>query len=281
MEKTNMNFRKKGLIGVISLAIILIGGFTMYQQLYKTASPTEPTEATSPATAFSHLSYYHEGNLERYNAYQEENQEMSVEDIVTHVNMGIDKEFYSEDPITVEDPDALTVLVNKVYAFPDNWEPTDLVVVDDFRGQSLRKEAAEAFQAFNAACNEQGFSIYVHSGYRSASFQQEIYDNMINTYGEEYTDKYISRPHQSEHQTGLSVDVSIDGMDYNDLASNPYYSWFYDHLADFGFILRYPENKEALTGYHYESWHIRYIGKEESRKVLDSGLTYDEYMARQ
>lgn len=283
--KKKLNIKKVMVVFII-LILLVVGGVFVVKNIFAPSSSGDTDKKPTTNTVkdnneFSNLEYYHSEKLERYKAYKTENPTMSIEDIVTHVNMGIDKPFYSEDPIQVKDPEDLTVIINKVYSLPLDWEPNDLVVLDNYKGQSARKIAAEAFFDFREACKEQGFTIYAHSGYRSTEFQDKIYKNMINTYGQEYTDKYVSRPGQSEHTTGLCIDISIDSIPYEEIEQSSHYSWFREHLSDYGFILRYPEDKENLTGYNYESWHIRYLGKDLAKKVEKSGLTYDEYVARQ
>lgn len=285
--KKKLNIKKVVLVVTLLFALAIAGifGFKVLFSNEDSSSnnpnTTDKPTSKEPDNEFSSLAYYHQDKLERYTTYKNSNPSLSIEDIVTHVNMGIDVPFYSTDPIAVKDGDDLTVLINKVYKLPDGWAPSDLKEIGDYKGQSMRKEACDAFKEFAAACKKQGFDIFGHSGYRSTEFQKKIYNNMIDTYGQEYTDKYVSRPGQSEHTTGLSVDVSIDGMPYEDIESSSHYAWFKEQLSNYGFILRYPKDKEALTGYNYESWHIRYLGKELAKKVEKSGLTYDEYVARE
>lgn len=230
---------------------------------------------------FSSIPFYREELEDRYHGYQLIAPNLSLEDIVTHVNMGIDKNFFESNPIIVNDPDALDVLANKFYRLPEGWEPANLVLVNPIRQQYLNIRAAEAFYAFQEACKKQGFTISVYSGYRSIEYQNGLYNRMVAIDGEEHTNKYVARPGHSEHATGLSMDISIDGIYYEDIENSPHYLWFRENLAEFGFILRYPEGKEHLTGYHYESWHIRYLGVDLAKKVEASGLTFDEYVARQ
>ena len=130
------------------------------------------------------------------------------------------------------------------------------------------------------ACQKQGFELYVCSGYRSTSWQDEIYNHMVDTYDQETADKTCSRPGHSEHTTGLGLDIALDQYQFEDVVKHPYYSWFLKQLSQYGFIIRYPENKQNLTGYEYEAWHIRYLGRDLAKKVEKSGLTYDEYYAK-
>jgi len=228
---------------------------------------------------FSHIVYYDKQNLTRYKTYQKGNPALSIEDIITHVNMGIDAPFYSKDPIIIENPDRIDVLVNKIYKLPESWKPSDLVAVES-GGQQMRSEAAQAFQLLKEDCKVAGFNIIAHSAYRSTKSQKHFYDNMLAINGEEYTDKYMARPGHSEHTTGLAADISINGAHYTKIENSEHYPTFYALLENHGFIVRYPQGKEHLTGYAYEAWHIRYIGKDLAKQVNALGITYDEYVAR-
>lgn len=274
------------IIVVCLIFIIIAGGMYFYKSIFDNTSipATTTMGSNSDITSnneFSYLPYYKEELLPRYSSYQLITNGLSTEDIVTYVNMQLDIGFYQGEPIGIAQPDALDVLVNKFYKLPDNWAPADLVQVNSTRDQYMERRAAEAFFRLQEACTQNGFTLTAYSAYRSTEYQNKIYNNMIDAHGIEETDKYVARPGQSEHATGLCVDVSIDGIYYEDIESSPYYTWFKEHLVEYGFILRYPQDKQHLTGYHYESWHIRYLGEELAKKVDNSGLTYDEYVARQ
>lgn len=106
-------------------------------------------------------------------------------------------------------------------------------------------------------------------------------DYNISAYGEEYARKYVAEPGHSEHQTGLTMDVSgSTGECAADecFAGTPEAQWLADHAVTFGFIIRYPLGKEAITGYHYEPWHLRYVGVTVSTAIAASGLTLEEYL---
>ena len=103
---------------------------------------------------------------------------------------------------------------------------------------------------------------------------------MADTYSIAEADKTCSRPGHSEHTLGLACDIALDNYSFENITNHPKYPWFASILTDYGFIIRYPEGKELLTGYSYEPWHIRYLGVNLAKKVIDSKLTYDEYYAR-
>lgn len=226
------------------------------------------------------LPYMKTEYFDRYLDYEKQNPDYSLEDIVTHCNMGIDVEFFARDAITVNDTNTLELVINKVYKLPDTYKPSDLMIVDDYRDQTMREEAALAFQDMKEECENLGFDLLAYSGYRSTDLQTSIYNNMVSSRGEEYTNQFVSKPGHSEHTTGLAMDISLNGLEYTKSEESEYYQEFLALISDFGFIIRYPEGKEHLTGYGYESWHLRYVGVEIAKEIESSGLTLDEYVAR-
>lgn len=185
------------------------------------------------------------------------------------------------------DPDSIKVLVNKDYALAADYIPKDLVVPNVLFNISyydekklLRQEAATAIESlFNAAAKD-GITLYAISGYRSYDRQKEIYDTNVATKGLEYTNRYSAMPGHSEHQTGLGMDVSALSVN-NSLDPVFAYSnegiWLAAHAHSYGFVIRYPENKESVTGYSYEPWHIRYVGKKLASYLYQNHLTLEEY----
>ena len=180
------------------------------------------------------------------------------------------------------------VLVNKQSKLPDDWEERiELVDVTNGLGETyqVEKKTAEAYGKLREDLSNDGIIIELDSTYRTVTRQQEIWDNFLKEHGEEYTKKYVAVPGTSEHHTGLAVDVKIikDGkvIDDNDemTAEKEIFSKVHAKLAKYGFILRYPEGKEDITGYGAEVWHFRYIDSPEiAKKIMDNGLTFEEYL---
>lgn len=155
------------------------------------------------------------------------------------------------------------VVVNKSFALPPTFGPGDLdpAVVAAF--EAMRTEAAAS-----------GLSLWILSGYRSHAHQAENYDRRVAQVGQEAADRGMARPGHSEHQTGLAIDV-------NDLSTSfgatPTGQWVAANAPRFGFVVRYPDGKEAVTGFKYEPWHLRYLGVELATELTTSGLTLEEY----
>ena len=253
----------------------------------KKESQQESKEDAVEKNQFEKYQFYKKENLKRYQDYQEKHQDLSLKDIVTYVNMNKDYDFYDKI-IQQNDPQSMHTLVNKYYQLPLTYEPDDLVEINDktlsygakYGKHTARQIVYDDFQALVQACKQHGFELYVCSGYRSTSWQEEIYNHMVDTYDQATADKTCSRPGHSENTTGLGLDVGLDQYQFEDIVTHPSYQWFLSQLNDYGFIIRYPSQKQDLTGYEYEPWHIRYLGKELAKKVEKSKLTFDEYYAR-
>lgn len=188
------------------------------------------------------------------------------------------------------DDASITVLVNKQHSLDENYEPDDLVqvevhtVLENPEINQLRKEAADALKEMFDRAAEEDIYLYARSGYRSYQTQVHLFENYVNQHGEEAANLFSAKPGQSEHQTGLAMDVTSESVDYQlteKFGETKEGKWLHDHAHEFGFIIRYPENKEHITGYTYEPWHIRYLGVDLATKVKESGLTYEEFLAEE
>lgn len=176
-------------------------------------------------------------------------------------------------------------LVNKTHPLPADYVPADLVKLNlaSTRDTYLRKEAANALTKMFAAAQKDGASLSCSSGYRSYADQKKIYDQHVASMGEKEANEISSKPGQSEHQTGLTMDVTCSAMGgdlQQSFIDTTEGKWVAAHAHEYGFIVRYPEGKEDETGYEYEPWHIRYLGKSLATKVYKSGLSYEAYLAR-
>jgi len=243
------------------------------------------TEISSAGTAedlffaYSQLPYYKEEYAERYYDYQVQNPDFTHEKVITDVNIGLDNDFYKNIKM-LEDGYDITVLVNKYNKLPDDFKP-ELVELEPSmcapgRGpQHLREEAAQAFIKMHEAAKQINLNITAYGTYRSISTQHAIWNNAVNSGRTiEDVDSLNSRGGHSEHHTGLAVDVVLNS--YSVLNTGEY-EWYKDKAHEYGFIIRYPEGKEHITGYNYEPWHLRYVGQEFAEDIYNSGLTYEEY----
>ena len=231
---------------------------------------------------FSKLSYYKEENLDRYKYYETNNPNLSIEDIVTKVNLNLDKEIYTDTrPSTNLNTNYL--LVNKFNYLDSNYIPENLELLDNSYAKSgiyLVKEAKDNIERLISDAKNDGMNIRVISAYRSYSYQENLYNNYVKNDGVENADTYSARPGYSEHQTGLVVDITRAFDDFNNFENTNEYNWMLENAHNYGFILRYPKDKEDITTYSFEAWHYRYVGVELAQKIKASNLTFDEYYVR-
>ncbi|MBP3039860.1 M15 family metallopeptidase [Bacillaceae bacterium Marseille-Q3522] len=190
---------------------------------------------------------------------------------------------------TVTNPDDLLVLVTKTRNLPSNYEPDDLVLVnvphvfhgDNLPNKKLQKVAANALEELFTAGKQEGMQLFARSGYRPYEMQVEIFARNIEKKGEEKANQYSARPGQSEHQTGLAMDVTCPEVENQltaSFAETKEGRWIKKYAADFGFIIRYLKGKEKITGYLYEPWHLRYVGKEPAQAITSQNLTLEKYL---
>lgn len=227
------------------------------------------------------LSYFKEDNLDRYLKYLNTSTK-DLETSITYVNIGLDNDYYT-NVINIDNQDDLAVLVNKYHKLSNNYVPSDLEKINSKyqwlgRSNELRKDAREAFEKMCEAATKDNIYIYAGSGYRSYQTQLYLYNTYVKRDGFKAAETYSARASYSEHQTGLAMDIANKSgfISKNDKE----YNWLVKNSYKYGFILRYPEGKENITGYMYEEWHYRYLGTTLAKEVYDSGLTYDEYLAQ-
>jgi len=191
----------------------------------------------------------------------------------------------------IKNPDDILVLVNKERNLPSDYKPSDLVIPNvkfSFDGNSekkyLREEAAKALEQLFLEGEKQGVVLYAVSGYRSYEKQKGIFNNKVSKVGVEEANKVVAKPGQSEHQTGLAMDVSSKSANYlleENFGQTVEGRWLKENAHKFGFIIRYPKEKVDITGYNYEPWHIRYVGKEVANELNEKLITLEEYFGFQ
>lgn len=184
-------------------------------------------------------------------------------------------------------PGSITALVNRNYLLPSGYIPSDLKEPDirfSFNYQNdkrkLRKEAADALEKMFQAAEKKNIILYGVSGYRSYARQKQIYSRNVSLYGKKATDTVSAMPGSSEHQTGLTIDISSRSVGYlldKNFGNTSEGKWVSKNAHKYGYIIRYPEGKSKITGYHYEPWHIRYVGKDLAAYLYKRKLTLEEY----
>lgn len=225
------------------------------------------------------IDYFREEYLDRYLAYQEKNKELTPTEIVTRVNIGLDQEYYSKtrkSPYLNKD----YLLVNKYIYMGEDYIPNNLESLDTSysrSGMMLVKSAKEALEEMVTQAKQDGYTIRVMSSYRSYLYQVNLYNQYVENDGKKAADTYSARPGFSEHQTGLCIDIDDSKINYTNFENSSSYQWMQENADQYGFILRYPKGKEDITGYTYESWHYRYVGKKIASYIKKHNITFDEY----
>ena len=185
------------------------------------------------------------------------------------------------------------ILVNKEYKLPDDYlEKVNLInvtnnITTDNRTFLIEKATFEYFvQLREDLLKEDNITIEIDSVYRSVQRQQEIWDEFVRDKGEEYARKYVAQPGHSEHHTGLAVDIClvVNGtvIDDNDkmIEQKEIFGKIHKKLSDYGFILRFLEGKEKITGYSYEPWHFRFVQIDDAKNITKQGITLEEYLGK-
>ncbi|MBR4830195.1 MAG: D-alanyl-D-alanine carboxypeptidase family protein [Bacilli bacterium] len=156
------------------------------------------------------------------------------------------------------------MIVNKSYPLPESYDPGKLL-----------PEFMDAFTEMQADAQSDGIKLWIQSGYRSYDYQVGLYDMYVRQDGRDRADTYSARPGYSEHQSGLAADINNPSDSFNGTSEA---IWLKENCYKYGFIIRFPENEDEYTGYKYESWHIRYVGKELSNKIHEAGdISLEKY----
>lgn len=158
------------------------------------------------------------------------------------------------------DPSSPWIVVNKPNPLnPIDFNPSDLV---SFYGHRISAKSAKQLQQMIADSKSQGINLRVISGFRSYSYQTNLYNSYVSSDGQAQADTYSARPGHSEHQTGLAVDIGgVNGCDLQQcFASKPEGHWIAANSQKYGFLIRYTQSNQVITGYQAEPWHLRYVG---------------------
>jgi len=181
-----------------------------------------------------------------------------------------------------------SILVNKENLLASDYVPDELVTIDEPMGSKIDKnyvnhlnaEVYRNFKLMQADALKQGFEIFADSSYRTYAYQEKVFNSIAIEKGLEHALQYVAPPGGSEHQTGLAFDVIFrrnGEMIEEQLETDPEIIWLYENSYKYGFILRYPKGKEEITGFNYEPWHFRYVGKELAMELHEKDITLEEY----
>lgn len=192
-----------------------------------------------------------------------------------------------KDNIDINDPASQFIIVNKNRPILLSYVPSDLVspnvTLNNQKSNSensIRNIVAPNLESLFTDAKNNSLDLMLASGYRSSDLQATYYNNLVQSLGQAEADKVSAKPGTSEHQTGLALDIAPTNREcYLEacFADTKEGTWLKDNAYKYGFILRYPLNKDQTTGYQYEPWHFRYVGKDLAQKIYSQNTTLEEY----
>ena len=243
----------------------------------------EPSKLDTLDNIDKKINYFRDENIDRYIAYKEENPDLDIKKVIINVNIGLDKKVY-DDAVPATNLNKNNVLVNKYNYLDKDYVPKNLEKISTVYALSnmkLVENAKEAYEEMAKDASKSKLKLVILSSYRSYDYQVDLYNRYAKKDGKEKADTYSGRPGFSEHQTGLAFDIYNGKTTYTKFESTKEFDWMQENAYKYGFILRFPKEKELETGYQYESWHYRYVGKDIAKEIYDKDICFEEYMAMQ
>ena len=223
--------------------------------------------------------YYKNEKKREYEKYQKENKNIPLNKIIIDVNIGLNNKYYTHTSPS-KNLNKPYILVNKYNYLTKDYIPQNLEEIKKeyaLKGMKLVNYAKDAFEEMARNAKLENLNIIAMSSYRSYNYQLNLYNNYVQKDGRELADTYSARPGYSEHQTGLAIDIYNGTTDYNNFDQTKEFEWMNNNAYKYGFILRYPKNKEKETGYNYESWHYRYVTKAIATYIHKNKISLEEY----
>lgn len=227
--------------------------------------------------------YFLFNNLELYLEYYNENPDDDASHIISMVNVKANYDHYDSDIVTATDISKQNlILVNKFHYLAEDFVPENLISIKAtyaYADNQIKQEVFDAFKNMWAAAKKEDLTLIINSSYRDYASQEYVWSIREATMGEEYADSIAARAGYSEHQTGLALDIITYGANGSNFEDTDEFKWLQKNAYKYGFILRYPKDKEDITGYAYESWHYRYVGIDAATEIHNKNITFDEYYA--
>ena len=201
----------------------------------------------------------------------ETGESVSSENVNTNDEKSAHADYIENQPVPTE-PTYINgiLIVNKQYPIPSTYN----------KGEDA--EATKALENMLSDGKDAGYDYVPFSGFRSYEYQTTLYNRYVNRDGKEAADRYSARPGHSEHQTGLAWDIGEKGQEdlwlTDEFGETKAGKWLMNNAHKYGFILRFPEGKEHITGFMYESWHYRYVGVKHAETIHEQNVTLEEYL---
>lgn len=290
-KRAGKNKNKYYIIGLTM--ILLCGGITV--SIYSRTSENETTSTNRPPIKENlepglkpdldpelpsevPVYYYESDKEDRYLAYELLHPELEKDEIIWRVNAGIDQPHYTLVNEISNTQDEI-LLVNKYNKLPDDFVPEQLVPLSS--GPRVTPATKEAYEQMVKDARNEGYTIRGASAYRSISYQKDVYNRYLAQDPQQIVDTYSARPGFSEHHTGRTIDLDNISSSMDNFGNTKEAKWIAENAYKYGFIIRYPENCEDITGYMYEPWHITYVGTKIANEMKMFGIeTLEEYWVK-
>lgn len=221
-----------------------------------------------------------ESYMNAYSIYKDYNYAVGI----TNYPFIISSNGESNEKYTITNPDSLLTLVKKGFYLPQDYEP-DLVdpeipVAPDCENPKMTKETSIALTKMYKAAQKEGLELVLNSAYRSYQTQVDTMADFVRRYNTKYANEYVAQPGASEHQTGLGIDLTsqsvVEGKKIT-FGDTDEYKWVVKNCAKFGFIIRFEDGTDGITGIAHEPWHLRYVGEDVAKKIVEKDWTFEEY----
>lgn len=223
-------------------------------------------------------------NLEAYMEAYATSKDYNYAVCITNYPFLVSSNGQPEKNYTITNPEEISVLVKKGFYLPNNYEPElvdpEIPVAPDCENPKMTKETSDALTKMYKAAKKEGLELVLNSAYRSYQTQVETMADFEKRFGGQYANEYVAKPGASEHQTGLGIDLTaqsvVEGkkITFGDTAE---YKWVVKNCAKYGFIIRFTDGTDNITGIAHEPWHLRYVGKDVAEKIIENNWTFEEY----
>ncbi|MDQ0205258.1 M15 family metallopeptidase [Alkalicoccobacillus murimartini] len=284
---------KKNRWFIVAISALVLSSCSQYNQEPTNDSSDNQDSTVNDSTPTDEEQEENEANEPNEDIPEEDPNETDQSDTDEQVDedtLSLPSEYFNDieevdGQAVIQNPDNILTFVNHDYLLPSDYVPDDLVIPDvkfsygfqDIPKSYMREEAAGALEALFGAAGEENIELAAVSGYRSYDRQQELYDQAVARSGADQ--EFVAHPGSSEHQSGLAMDVSSSSVNYGlvqEYENTKEGQWLADNAHHFGFIIRYQKDKEDITGYGYEPWHLRYVG-ESAIEMYESELVLEEF----
>lgn len=237
----------------------------------------------SDISLFAKEKYFIYENLDKYLEYKKNKEEEDYSKVVAIINTEADVEWIDNEKQTDTSKNEL-MLVNRLYGLDSSFKVDDIVTLSSryaYDNVKISGSIIEMIESMVDDARNEGYTFVVSAGYRTYKEQQSLYDSYAKSYGKGEADEFVARAGHSEYETGLSF--VFEPYKYTskveDEKTSAEYSWLRDNAYKYGFIFRFEEDKEYLTGFTADTWRLRYVGVDAATMIHNENICFEEYYA--